>query len=41
MFNMIMTINPEPKYAYYVAEASGLEQLDHSTPKEGDAHSTS
>jgi len=42
MFNMIMTINPEPKYAYYVAEASrGLDQLDHSAPPEGDAHSTS
>lgn len=42
MFNMIITTNPEPKYAYYVGEASrGLEQLDHSAPKEGDAHSTS
>ena len=42
MFNMIMTINPEPKYAYYVGEASrGLEQLNDSAPKEGDAHSTS
>ena len=42
MFNMIMTINPESKYAYYVAEASrGLDQLDHSAPPEGGAHSTS
>jgi len=42
MFNMIVTINPEPKYAYYVSEASRrLEQLEHSAPNEDDAHSTS